>query len=331
MENTQIAKFIFAGIGWMSIATSVAHAQCDVLIVSDTNELMKVNVNAINAPNFPATLIGVTQDSPGSPPRRIRGLVYAGPTILSTLYGITREGDLVTVNNTTGQTALVYSIGGSSGDFWGGLAYDSATNSLYTVNAFGNHELARIDLGGAVTHTIVGSTVMNGGNGFQFQMLGLEFVNGGLLASNRQNDNIVEMNPANGSFVFTWGNQVDGVNNNQQIALNPATGELWGIHDHSSTSNNAALSKHDMTTMQATEMGEVPFGIVESVGGGNDTYGWGGLVFRNPCPADLNEDGSLNFFDISYFINNRSDFDCNGVFDFVDVSLFIGVLISGCP
>lgn len=324
---------ILTAIGSMSIAISNAHSQCDVLIVSDTNELMIVNINAINAPAFPATVIGVTRDSPSSQPRQIRGLAYAGPTILSTLYGITSQGDLVELDKNTGETTFVYSIGSSSGEFWGGLAFDPTTDSLYTVNAFGNHELIRIDLGGPqITHTIQGSTVMAGGNGFQFQMLGLEFVNGVLHASNRQNNNIVEIDPANGSFIFTWGNNAHGVNNNQQITLNPATGELWGIHDHFSSSNNAALSKMNMTTMQATEMGMAPFGIVESVGGGNDTYGWGGFVFLNPCPADLNEDGLVNILDARCFIGNPIDYDldCNGVLNFFDVSLFIDAYLTGC-
>ncbi len=79
------------------------------------------------------------------------------------------------------------------------------------------------------------------------------------------------------------GTHAIGVNNPQAITFHPATGILYAIHDHFSMSNNAALSTYDFTAEMATELCELPFGIVESVGGGNDTYGWGGLAFGPKC------------------------------------------------
>lgn len=55
------------------------------------------------------------------------------------------------------------------------------------------------------------------------------------------------------------------------------------------------------------------------------------------CPADLTNDGLLNFFDVSTFINAFSsndpiaDFDSNGVINFFDVSDFIAAFTAGCP
>ncbi len=56
------------------------------------------------------------------------------------------------------------------------------------------------------------------------------------------------------------------------------------------------------------------------------------------CPVDLNQDGSLNFFDISVFINAYSANDQiadiaepAGSWDFFDVSAFINAFSSGCP
>jgi len=55
------------------------------------------------------------------------------------------------------------------------------------------------------------------------------------------------------------------------------------------------------------------------------------------CPADLNGDGSLDFFDISAFLGAFSamdpaaDFDHNGAFDFFDVSAFLAGFSAGCP
>lgn len=57
----------------------------------------------------------------------------------------------------------------------------------------------------------------------------------------------------------------------------------------------------------------------------------------NPCPADLNGDGNLDFFDVSAFLtafqqgNPLADFDNNGVYDFFDVSAFLTAYSAGCP
>tara|TARA_R110002073_G_scaffold118918_1_gene258467 strand:- start:345218 stop:346072 length:855 start_codon:yes stop_codon:yes gene_type:complete len=55
------------------------------------------------------------------------------------------------------------------------------------------------------------------------------------------------------------------------------------------------------------------------------------------CQADLNDDGSLNFFDVSAFLNAFSasdpvaDFTGDGLFNFFDVSAFLNAFSAGCP
>ena len=49
------------------------------------------------------------------------------------------------------------------------------------------------------------------------------------------------------------------------------------------------------------------------------------------CPADLNDDGELNFFDISAFLNTMPDFNNDGEFNFFDVSEFLSAFGAGCP
>ncbi|MFG0315391.1 MAG: GC-type dockerin domain-anchored protein, partial [Phycisphaerales bacterium] len=55
------------------------------------------------------------------------------------------------------------------------------------------------------------------------------------------------------------------------------------------------------------------------------------------CPADYNCDGSLDFFDVSAFIDDfnamspDADFNLDGAWDFFDVSLFIQGFTTGCP
>ena len=69
----------------------------------------------------------------------------------------------------------------------------------------------------------------------------------------------------------------------------------------------------------------------------------GGTVFvydkpqGNTCPVDLNNDGELNFFDVSAFIVAFSqgdlgvDFTGDGSLNFFDVSAFIIAYTEGCP
>lgn len=55
------------------------------------------------------------------------------------------------------------------------------------------------------------------------------------------------------------------------------------------------------------------------------------------CPADLNNDGSLDFFDVSAFLSAYNamdplaDFTGDGSFDFFDVSAFLTAFSAGCP
>ncbi len=57
----------------------------------------------------------------------------------------------------------------------------------------------------------------------------------------------------------------------------------------------------------------------------------------NPCPADLNGDMALDFFDVSLFIQAfngqaaSADLNSDGNWDFFDVSLYIQSFNAGCP
>jgi len=57
----------------------------------------------------------------------------------------------------------------------------------------------------------------------------------------------------------------------------------------------------------------------------------------DPCPADLVEDGQLNFLDVSAFLSAfaaqdpAADFTGEGDFNFLDVSAFLAAFGAGCP
>jgi len=59
---------------------------------------------------------------------------------------------------------------------------------------------------------------------------------------------------------------------------------------------------------------------------------------NNPvCAADFNNDGQLNFFDVSAFLGAFSSMDAaadmtgDGNFNFFDVSAFLSAFANGCP
>ncbi len=60
------------------------------------------------------------------------------------------------------------------------------------------------------------------------------------------------------------------------------------------------------------------------------------LITPNPCAPDLNQDGNLNFFDVSAFLvayaNEEAvaDFNDDGLFNFFDVSAFLTQFNTGC-
>jgi len=62
------------------------------------------------------------------------------------------------------------------------------------------------------------------------------------------------------------------------------------------------------------------------------------VAFRDhPCQPDINDDNTLDFFDISAFLNAFTagdpiaDFNSDGQFDFFDISAFLNAYSAGCP
>ena len=78
-------------------------------------------------------------------------------------------------------------------------------------------------------------------------------------------------------------------------------------------------------------------GANTTVEAGIDGFLVASKICNDSCPADLNGDGTLDFFDVSAFLSAFSsmdpsaDFDDNGTFDFFDVSGFLSAFSAGCP
>lgn len=81
------------------------------------------------------------------------------------------------------------------------------------------------------------------------------------------------------------------------------------------------------------EVGELSFEEAQALNDLDVVY----LTGDQPCPADLNDDGELNFFDVSAFLtafnamDPIADFNDDGQFNFFDVSAFLTAYQTGCP
>lgn len=88
--------------------------------------------------------------------------------------------------------------------------------------------------------------------------------------------------------------------------------------------------------------GAPPFELIDSFE--IKAFNMNGLVLSNPsvelppppCPADMNGDGTLDFFDVLNWLNQFSahqpggDFNHDGVFDFFDALSFLSAFSAGC-
>jgi hypothetical protein len=166
-------------------------------------------------------------------------------------------------------------------------------------------------------------------------------------------------------LVLENGTRISGQNSGRDYVINflgsataaggPNPGSLWSGNASSASWNNVDLSKSAPGDEMGTGGVVVSTSITYDIDGDN--------VFNNPtsgnfdpnspadeaysvamyigyyqdvlpCPADLNGDGLLNFFDVSAFISAFSggaDYNGDGATNFFDVSAFISDFNAGCP
>jgi len=131
-----------------------------------------------------------------------------------------------------------------------------------------------------------------------------------------------------GSACLQDGSCVDGVTEEQAMLL----GGVWGGEGSTcetapcvgacSIESTGACVQFDLETCDLV---------------GGDWFGPGTTSCESTCPGDLNEDGELDFVDISLFLNAftkglpAADFNLDGEYDFVDISQFLAAYGQGCP
>ncbi|MGJ8636684.1 MAG: hypothetical protein ACSHX5_07555 [Phycisphaerales bacterium] len=120
----------------------------------------------------------------------------------------------------------------------------------------------------------------------------------------------------NGSLIadhIQWNIDGNGVGNAEFRTVQAVSEGLW-------TANGDFIS----TTADSESL------MLSDLGDGR-LHGPGNYTVTEACPADLNEDGALDFFDISAFLTDMVDFNNDTVFDFFDISAFLTAYGAGCP
>ena len=287
-----VAVIAMAMSAWAQTGTVYMVTQdniCSTNPACDTNTLVSFDLSNLSSGIYNITKIGLTTiQGGGGVTAEIRGLAFDNYT--STLYGITAQGVLVTVDETTGLSTPVFTLPywppGSIQNEWSGIASDGQ-NNLYVVNAFGNNELVDIDITkpNAPTSTLIGSTVYTySGQKIPQQILGLAYSASGVLyGTDRTIDNVVIINAQTASVSIPYPHTA-GTNNLQEIGFDPS-GNLYAVYDHVATSNDAGFASYNFTTGNATALGQLPFEIDFDGHWGNSTYGAGGWAFLSACIA----------------------------------------------
>jgi hypothetical protein len=135
--------------------------------------------------------------------------------------------------------------------------------------------------------------------------------------------------------------QGDGQNNHDQIhayALDASGADSWGdgtvviASDFAQRSRLKTALSSDGFVIEGWQAGDFGVADLESHNINPD-----GTLGTAGCPADLNGDGVLNFFDVSAFLaaftaqDPAADFTNDGVYNFFDVSAFLAAFSQGCP
>ncbi len=107
----------------------------------------------------------------------------------------------------------------------------------------------------------------------------------------------------------------DALSGDQIEKLLPSDAEAFYMFGSSIALDNGVVA------VGATGFGDSDFAGAVYVFGSSD----------HQCETDMNLDGSLDFFDVSMFLQDRPDWNGDTSFDFFDVSGFLQDMSAGCP
>jgi FG-GAP repeat protein len=153
-----------------------------------------------------------------------------------------------------------------------------------------------------------------------------------------------ELTPSTPGNGFGWSIGIDGNNVVVGALLDPINGLQSGSGYLFNASTGIELAKLVPSDgAQLEQFGSsiaIDIDLVVVGARNDDDNGQGSgsaYLFDIDCPADINGDGVLNFFDISAFLtafNNQNpiaDFNNDGFWNFFDISAFLAAFAAGCP
>ncbi|MGJ8637270.1 MAG: GC-type dockerin domain-anchored protein [Phycisphaerales bacterium] len=157
---------------------------------------------------------------------------------------------------------------------------------------------------------------------------------------------------------MSWSDMGDGFDGDvhELVVFDDGSGEALyalGNFSNSGATPIAGVARWNGTDWEAVSTsvnGSIFTGIVYDAGEGEALIIGGGFsnisgtsanrvvsLLAAGCPADLNGDGVLDFFDISAFLTAYgnmdpiADFNDDGIYDFFDISAFLSAYGAGCP
>lgn len=159
-----------------------------------------------------------------------------------------------------------------------------------------------------------------------------------LSAPDSNSSGSINVEVIDGNLVTLWIEGGAGIGNDTVIAtrLNDSGTEEWSTVVASNPAYRARLVSafSEGQIVSAWQIGDFGVADIEAHNLNPDgTLGMPAVV----CEADLNNDGVLNFFDVSIFLNAYlagdplADFTGDGILSFFDVSYFLQDYTAGCP
>ena len=148
---------------------------------------------------------------------------------------------------------------------------------------------------------------------------------------------------ANPTVAYRRWHYSNGAGDNLTVQFSSNNGATWTTVETIPTSSGwvpAEFNIADFVTptsqfrVRFSVIDVLPASVVES---GIDDFRVYDVLCTDGCPADINADGVLNFFDLSAYLelfnsqNPAADLDQNGQFNFFDVSIYLDLYNAGCP
>lgn len=152
---------------------------------------------------------------------------------------------------------------------------------------------------------------LNSGRNYRVDFLGSSTATGGATPSTMYSTNTAE---------FAWNNEdISSVEPSDPITNG---GVFFGTQITYDTNNDGEYNNPTSVFWDPGLPSDESYSVGLYVGYYQDTV---------PCAPDLNGDGNLDFFDVSFFLSNSVDYNGDTTFDFFDVSGFLQDFGLGCP